>query len=80
MNPVALNHHVRILQRLLRLDRPGVPLAGPEHHGYDVHAHLVDQAGGKHLATDIASGDLHRWTTLPVGLSSALECRKFGVW
>ena len=26
--------------------------AGPEHDGYDVHAHLVDQARGKHLATD----------------------------
>ena len=43
---------------MLRLDRPEVALAGPEHDGYDVHAHLVDQARGKHLATDVASGDL----------------------
>jgi hypothetical protein len=40
------------------MDRPEVALAGPEHDGYDVHAHLVDQARGKHLATDLASGDL----------------------
>jgi hypothetical protein len=39
-HPVALNHHVRILQQVLRMDRPEVALAGPEHHGYDVHAHL----------------------------------------
>ena len=35
-HPVALNHHVRILQQVLRVDRPEVALAGPEHHGYDV--------------------------------------------
>src|SRR4051795_12894480 len=57
-HPVALNHHVRFLQQVLRADRPEVALAGPEHHGYDVHAHLVDQARGKHLATDVAGGDL----------------------
>src|SRR5262245_61851043 len=57
-HPVALNHHVRILQQALRMDRPEVALTGPEHYGYDVHAHLVDQARGKHLATDVASGDL----------------------
>jgi hypothetical protein len=39
-------------------DRPEVALAGPEHDGYDVHAHLVDQARGQHLATNVASGDL----------------------
>ena len=43
---------------MLRAERPEVALAGPEHHGYDVHAHLVDQARGEHLATDVASGDL----------------------
>ena len=57
-HPVALDHHVRILQQVLRVDRPEVALAGPEHDGYDVHAHLVDQARGKHLATDVAGGDL----------------------
>jgi hypothetical protein len=57
-HPVALNRHVRILQQVLRVDRPEVTLAGPEHDGCDVHAHLVDQARGKHLATDVASGDL----------------------
>ena len=43
---------------MLRVDRPEVALAGPEHDGYDVHANLVDQACGKHLATYVASGDL----------------------
>ncbi|UEL29889.1 hypothetical protein [Pseudarthrobacter sp. L1SW] len=33
-------------------------LAGPEHDGHDVHPHLLDQAQGKHLATDATSGDL----------------------
>jgi hypothetical protein len=37
------------------VDRPEVALAGPEHDGYDVHAHLVNQARGKHLATDVAT-------------------------
>ena len=53
---VALNHHVGILQQVLRVDRPEVALAGPEHHGYDVHAHLVDQTRGKHLATGCVAG------------------------
>jgi len=43
---------------VLRVDRPEEAIAGPEHDGYDVHAHLVDQVRGKHLATDVASGDL----------------------
>jgi hypothetical protein len=62
-HPVALNHHVRILQQVLRVDRPEVALAGPEHDGYDVHAHLVDQTRGKRLATDVASGDLDHAVT-----------------
>src|SRR5262249_57574355 len=62
-HPVALNHHVRVLQQVLRADRPEVALAGPEHDGYDVHAHLVDQARGKDLATDLASGDLDQALT-----------------
>src|SRR5512145_1316978 len=62
-HPVGLNHHVRILQQVLRVDRPEVALAGPEHDGYHVHAHLVDQARGKHLATDVASGDLDHAVT-----------------
>src|SRR5262245_46836297 len=62
-HPVALNHHVRVLQQVLRVDRPEVALAGPEHDGYDVHAHLVDQARGKHLATNVASGDLDHAVT-----------------
>ena len=45
------------------MDRPEVALAGPEHDGYDVHAHLVDQTRGKHLATDVASGDLDQAVT-----------------
>lgn len=50
---VAGNHHVRILQQVLGVDRAGVALAGPEHDGYDVHAHLVDQARGEHLPADV---------------------------
>ncbi len=61
--PGCSNHHVRILQQVLRVDRPEVALAGPEHDGYDVHAHLVDQARGKRLATDVASGDLDHAVT-----------------
>ena len=57
-HPVALDHHVRVLQQVLRVDRPEVALAGPEHDGHDVHAHLVDQARGQHLATDVTRGDL----------------------
>ena len=59
-HPVALNHHVG--------DPPAVAVRGPtqsvvavpEHATgrYDVHAHLVDQARGKHLATYVTSGDL----------------------
>ena len=37
-----------------RGDRPEVALAGPEHDGHDVHADFVDEARGKHLATDVA--------------------------
>src|SRR6187455_1329422 len=62
-HPVALDHHVRILQQVLRVDRPEVALAGPEHDGYDVHAHLVDEARGKDLATNIAGGDLDHAVT-----------------
>ncbi|MCW2747841.1 MAG: hypothetical protein JWP10_983, partial [Nocardioidaceae bacterium] len=40
---------------MLRLGRPEEALAGSEHDGYDIHTHLVDQACGKHLATDVAS-------------------------
>jgi hypothetical protein len=40
--------------------------------GYDVHAHLVDQARGKHLATDLASGDLDQVVTRKLlGLATA---------
>ena len=34
-----------------------------QHHWYDVHAHLVDQTRGKHLATDVAGGDLDHAVT-----------------
>ena len=59
-HPVALNHHVRILQQVLRVDRPEVALAGPHHHGRDVHAHLVHEPRGQHLAADVAGSDLDR--------------------
>ena len=59
-HPVALDHHVGILQQVLCVDRPEVALAGPDHHGRDVHGHLVDEPRGQHLATDVAGGDLDR--------------------
>ncbi len=40
------------------MDGPEVALAGAEHDGHDVHAHLIDQARGKHLGTDVAGSDL----------------------
>ena len=43
---------------MLRVDRSEVALAGSEHDGYDVHAHLVYQPRGQHLATDVASSGL----------------------
>src|SRR5688572_13677528 len=57
-HPVALDHRVGILQQVLRVDRPEEALAGPEHDGDDVHAHLVDEARGKRLASDVTGGDL----------------------
>ena len=55
---VALNQHVGVREQVQCVHRPEVAFAGPEHDGYDVHADLVDQAGRKHLATHVASGDL----------------------
>lgn len=39
------------------METPEEALAGPEHDGCYVHAHLVDQTLGKHLATDLAGSD-----------------------
>src|SRR5438477_9061275 len=55
--PATLNHDVGILQELLRVEGPEVPLAAPEHHGHDVHRNLVDEPEGEGLPTDIASCD-----------------------
>ena len=60
---VALQHYVGIFQHVLRVHRPEVALAGPEDDGCDVHAHFVDQARGKHLATDVASSNLDQPVT-----------------
>lgn len=49
-HPVAPDHRDGILQQELPVDRSEVALAGPEHDGHDVHALLVKQACGKHLA------------------------------
>jgi hypothetical protein len=58
--PGCLDHHVGILEQVLCGDRPEEALAGPEHHGRDVHGDLVDEPGGQHLAADVAGGDLDR--------------------
>jgi hypothetical protein len=47
--PATLNHDVGILQQVLRVDGPEVPLAAPEHHGHDIHRDLVDQPQGQRL-------------------------------
>ena len=57
-HPVALNNYVWAFQQVLRVDGAEVALAGPEHDGCDVHAYLVDQTCGEHLAADVASSDL----------------------
>lgn len=57
-HPVAPDDHVGILQQVLCVDRPKVAFAGPEHDGHEVHADLVDQARGQHLAADVTGGDL----------------------
>ena len=57
-DPVALNNFVWAVQQVLRVDGAEVALAGPEHDGCDVHAYLVDQTCGEHLAADVASSDL----------------------
>jgi hypothetical protein len=57
-HPVGLKHDVRVLQQVRRVNRPERALAGPEHDGHDIHTHLVDQARGEPLATDVAGGDL----------------------
>src|ERR1044072_5810000 len=59
-HPVASDHHVGILEQVLCVERAEVALAGPEHHGRDVHGDLVDEPRGQHLAADVAGGDLDR--------------------
>ena len=62
-HPVPLDHLVRTVQQVLRVDRPEVALARTEHDGDDVHSHLVDQPCGEQLTTDIAGGDLDHTVT-----------------
>src|SRR6476661_10642612 len=62
-HPVALNNDLWVFQQVLRVDGAEVPLAGPEYDGCDVHAYLVDQTCGEHLATDVAGGDLDHAVT-----------------
>ena len=57
-HPVTLNNYVWVFQQVQCVDGAEVALAGPEHDGCDVHAHLVDQTRSKRLATDVAGGDL----------------------
>jgi len=54
-HPTTLNHDVRILQQVLRVNVTEVPLPVPEHHGHDVHRDLVDEPECEGLPTDIAS-------------------------
>jgi hypothetical protein len=52
-HPAALDNDIWAFQQVLRVDGAEVALTGPEHHGCDVHAHLVDQPSGKQLPTDV---------------------------
>ena len=55
-HPVALDDHAGILENLLR-PRAEEPLALAEHHGYDVHRHLVHEAERERLAADVPGAD-----------------------
>ena len=56
-HPVALDHRVRTLEEVLRVNRPEEALVGTQDHRNDIHAHLVDQTCGKHLAAHVPGGD-----------------------
>src|SRR5216683_72073 len=55
--PSTLNHDVGIVQYLLRVEGPEVPLAAPAHHGHDAHRDLVDEPQSEGLPADIAGCD-----------------------
>ena len=40
-HPVTPDDHVGVLQQVLAVNRPEVPLAGAERHRHDIHRHLV---------------------------------------
>ena len=50
---VAPDHDVGVLQQVLGVDRAEVPLAGTKHDGHDIHRHLIHEAQGKGLSTDV---------------------------
>ena len=57
---VSADDHVGILQHVLAIDRPEIPLAGAEHHRNDIHFHLVHQAQCKRLPADVAGRETVR--------------------
>jgi len=56
-HPVAPDRHVGVLQQVLGVDRPEVRLAGTKHDRHDIHRHLVHEAQGKGLSTDVTGRD-----------------------
>src|SRR5438876_4811054 len=54
---VAPDHDVGVLQQVLGVDRAEVPLAGTKHDGHDIHRHLIHEAQGKGLSTDVTGRD-----------------------
>ena len=58
-----MDHFDWIFQQVLCVDRSKETLAGTEHDGHDVHAHLVDQARGKDLSADVARRHLDHAVT-----------------
>jgi len=68
-DPVALDDNARILEHVLGISRAEVPLAFAEHHGYDVHRHLIHQAERERLTPDVARTDRdHTVTCSSLGL------------
>jgi hypothetical protein len=53
----TVKHDVGVLQQVLRVNGPEIPLAAPEHYGHDTHRDLVDRPEGQGLAADIAGCD-----------------------
>lgn len=57
---MALEHRVRVLEQMLRIDAAEEALPCAEDHRHDVHSHLVDEAGSQRLTAQVTCGHLVR--------------------